>query len=79
MAENITGCLILTVRPLFVVQYVLPKQMFNNKATVQCYIEDMTRFIGVQRIRTVEREGILKILSVQFSHFINEKTETQRS
>ena len=30
----------------------------------------MTRFIGVQRIRTIEREGILKILSVQFSHFI---------
>lgn len=47
LAENIAGCLILTVRPLFVVQYVLPKQMFNNKATVQCYIEDMTRFIGV--------------------------------
>ena len=47
LAENIAGCLILTVRPLFVVQYVLPKQMFNNKATVQYYIEDMTRFIGV--------------------------------
>lgn len=48
-------------------------------ATVQCYTEEMTRFIGVWRIKIIEREGILKILSVQFARFINGKTETQRS
>lgn len=39
----------------------------------------MIRFIGVQRIKTIERQGTLKILSVQFFHFIDGETETKES